>query len=268
VSSIDGRIMLSGTSPDAVTLDKAVTIAKQFAPDIINTVQVTQPQQIMLEVRFIEASRQAGRELGVQWNVFGNRFLANVGNQVPAAQLPVTAPNGSFQQPVLGGAGIGGANVPAQAATMSPIVAAGLLSGASPFGFLNDDVQRGKKYFRSNNFGLAEKSFRSAVEKHPNDAGAWVGLAASYDRLHRFDLADRAYAAALRLVGPTAEILNDQGFSYMLRGDYTRAHKKLEEARAKDPSNPSSRPICNCSKRATATAGLSSRATGHALTEP
>jgi tetratricopeptide (TPR) repeat protein len=102
----------------------------------------------------------------------------------------------------------------------------------------NDDVQRGKKYFRSNNFGLAEKSFRSAVEKHPNDAGAWVGLAASYDRLHRFDLADRAYAAALRLVGPTAEILNDQGFSYMLRGDYTRAHKKLEEARAKDPSNP------------------------------
>jgi pilus assembly protein CpaC len=35
VSSIDGRIMLSGTAPDAVTLDKAVTIAKQFAPDII-----------------------------------------------------------------------------------------------------------------------------------------------------------------------------------------------------------------------------------------
>src|SRR6202163_1261764 len=95
VSSVDGRIMLSGTAPDAVTLDKAVTIARQFAPDIINTVQVTQPQQIMLEVRFIEASREAGRELGVQWNVFGNRFLANVGNQVPAAQLPVTAPNGS-----------------------------------------------------------------------------------------------------------------------------------------------------------------------------
>ncbi len=108
------------------------------------------------------------------------------------------------------------------------------LAGDDP----NDDVQRGKKYFRSNNFGLAEKSFRTAVEKHPNDAGAWIGLAASYDRLHRFDLADRAYAAALRLVGPTAEILNDQGFSYMLRGDYTRAHKKLEEARAKDPANP------------------------------
>jgi tetratricopeptide (TPR) repeat protein len=102
----------------------------------------------------------------------------------------------------------------------------------------HDDVQRGKKYFRSNNFGLAEKSFRTAVEKQPRDAEAWVGLAASCDRLHRFDLADRAYTEAIRIVGPTVEILNDQGFSYMLRGDYARAHKKLDEAQAKDPANP------------------------------
>ncbi len=102
----------------------------------------------------------------------------------------------------------------------------------------HDDLQLAKKYFRSNNYGLAEKSFRSAVEKHPRDAEAWVGLAASYDRLHRFDLADRAYQEAVRIVGPTAEILNNQGFSYMLRGDYARAHKKLEEAQAKDPANP------------------------------
>jgi Flp pilus assembly protein TadD len=102
----------------------------------------------------------------------------------------------------------------------------------------NDDLSRAKRYFRSNNFGLAEKSFRTAVEKHPNDAEAWVGLAASYDRLHRFDLADRAYTQAIRIIGPTVEILNDQGFSYMLRGDYARAHKKLQEAQTKDPSNP------------------------------
>jgi Flp pilus assembly protein TadD len=53
-----------------------------------------------------------------------------------------------------------------------------------------------------------------------------------------FDLADRAYTQAIHIVGETAEILNDQGFSYMLRGDYTRAHKKLQQAQAKDPSNP------------------------------
>jgi pilus assembly protein CpaC len=131
--SIDGRIMLSGTAPDAATLDKAVTIAKQFAPDVINTVQVTQPQQIMLEVRFIEASRQASRELGVQWNMFGNRALANIGDQTPAGQLPITSAGGSFQQP---GVGVGGLNVSPSATTLSPIVSAGVLSGASPFGFL------------------------------------------------------------------------------------------------------------------------------------
>ncbi len=34
------------------------------------------------------------------------------------------------------------------------------------------------------------------------------------------------------------QILNEQGFSYMLRGDYGRAHRLLEQARARDPENP------------------------------
>ncbi len=116
---------------------------------------------------------------------------------------------------------------------VAPLSKPGLL-GDDP----NDDVSLGKKYFRSNNFALAENSFRSAVEKHPNDAEAWIGLAASYDRLRRFDLADRAYAQVLRLIGPTVEVLNDEGFSYMLRGDYQRADKLLQQAQAKDPGNP------------------------------
>jgi tetratricopeptide (TPR) repeat protein len=103
----------------------------------------------------------------------------------------------------------------------------------------NDDLQQGKHYFRSNNFGLAEKSFRAAVEKHPRDAEAWLGLAASYDRLHRFDLADRAYAQATAIVGRSAVILNNLGFSYILRGDYARAQKTLRQAQVLDPGNPS-----------------------------
>jgi len=102
----------------------------------------------------------------------------------------------------------------------------------------HDDLQLAKKYFRSNNYGLAEKAFRTAVEQHPRDAEAWLGLAASYDRLRRFDLADRAYQQAIRIIGPSVEILNNQGFSYMLRGDYARAHKKLEQAAALAPGNP------------------------------
>ena len=107
------------------------------------------------------------------------------------------------------------------------------LLGSDP----NDDLNLGKKQYRANNFGLAEKYFRRAVEQHPRDAEAWLGLAASYDRLRRFDLADRAYGQAIGIVGPTAEILNNQGYSYMLRGDYKKAHEKLAAAQAKDPRN-------------------------------
>lgn len=107
------------------------------------------------------------------------------------------------------------------------------LLGSDP----NDDLSLGKKQYRANNFGLAEKYFRRAVETHPRDAEAWLGLAAAYDRLRRFDLADRAYAQAIKIVGPTIEVLNNQGYSYMLRGDYRRARERLMAAQRKDPGN-------------------------------
>jgi Flp pilus assembly protein TadD len=110
--------------------------------------------------------------------------------------------------------------------------APGLL-GSDPY----DELNLGKKQYRANNFGLAEKHFRLAVEKHPRDAEAWLGLAASYDRLRRFDLADRAYTQAIGILGSTVEILNNQGYSYMLRGDYKRAHATLTAALRKDPNN-------------------------------
>ncbi len=119
VSSVNGRIMLSGSVADAVTLDKAMVIARQFVPDgnVINTVHVLQPQQVMLEVRFIEASREIGRDLGVQWNVFGSHVAGSIGARQPANKLPITTPTSSTNIPV-------------------GEVAAGVLSGGSPFGFL------------------------------------------------------------------------------------------------------------------------------------
>ena len=101
----------------------------------------------------------------------------------------------------------------------------------------NDDLSLGKKNYRANNFGMAERHFRRAVESHPRDAEAWLGLAASYDRLRRFDLADRAYAQAIGIVGRTPEIMNNQGFSYMLRGDTKRARATLLAAQRRDPRN-------------------------------
>ena len=85
VSTVNGRILLTGTATDGVALDEAIQVAKQFGPEIINSVQVAQPQQVMLEVRFIEASREADRELGVQW-----KFAAQ-----PSSTSSVTAAIGT-----------------------------------------------------------------------------------------------------------------------------------------------------------------------------
>jgi Flp pilus assembly protein TadD len=110
---------------------------------------------------------------------------------------------------------------------------AGLL-GADP----KDDLSLGKQHFRQENYGLAEHYFRRAAETHPRDAEAWLGLAASYDRLRRFELADRAYKQVIAITGPSPEVLNNLGYSYILRGDYARARTKLAEARALDPKSP------------------------------
>ena len=98
-------------------------------------------------------------------------------------------------------------------------------------------VRLGIQRFYEGNFGLAQQYFQDAVEKSPDDVTAWIGLAASYDRLGRFDLADQAYAAAAKLEGVTVRLLNNEGYSYMLRGDLKTARAKFQSALKLDPKN-------------------------------
>ena len=100
-----------------------------------------------------------------------------------------------------------------------------------------DDVGRGRALFRAGNFAEAELAFDRAARMNPRDPEAWLGLAACYDRMRRFELADPAYVRAVAINGTTAEILNNQGFSYLLRGDLTRARNMLAAAQKKDPAN-------------------------------
>jgi pilus assembly protein CpaC len=66
VSSSGSQVILSGLAADAVTADQALAVAKGLAPEgVVNAMQVAPPQQVMLEVRFLEVTRDAGRELGV-----------------------------------------------------------------------------------------------------------------------------------------------------------------------------------------------------------
>jgi len=138
VSTANGRVLLSGTAPDGIVLDGILSVARQFAPDVINSIQVAQPQQVMLEVRFVEAARSAGRDLGVQWNLFNRgrttRFIGNIGDGTPNTQLPIT--NGKVGGQGDGSSCGGGLNISCSGLTVSPFISAGVLSASAPFGFL------------------------------------------------------------------------------------------------------------------------------------
>ena len=93
------------------------------------------------------------------------------------------------------------------------------------------DLETGKARFREANYGLAEKHFRKAVELRGDNAEAWLGLAASYDELGRFDFADRAYEQLLKVAGRKPRIVNNMGYSQLLRGNEKKARALLLEAR-------------------------------------
>ncbi len=78
VSSVGSQIVLGGVAIDAVSADRAVQVAKSLSGgnEVVNAMQVAPSQQVMLEVRFLEATRDAGRKLGVNW------FAASGGTRV------------------------------------------------------------------------------------------------------------------------------------------------------------------------------------------
>jgi Flp pilus assembly protein TadD len=99
-------------------------------------------------------------------------------------------------------------------------------------------LRHGKVSFKNGDFGKAEYSFRKAVEQTPKDREAWLGLAASYDQLRRFDMADTAYEQVYKLGKNDAVTLNNVGYSMLLRGNLSGARKFLLRAYELDPENP------------------------------
>jgi Flp pilus assembly protein TadD len=102
----------------------------------------------------------------------------------------------------------------------------------------DEDTRLGWVHLMRGNYGLAEQHYRRAVEATHQNGSAWIGLAASYDRLGRFDLADLAYRHAIRLEGGNYVILNNWGYSYLLRGDIRAARRLLERAELLAPGDP------------------------------
>src|SRR5262245_29448397 len=124
--TVNGRILLGGSVPDGIALARAVEITEQFtarcaarsliaagaAPPAlaeqsssatkcyVNLLAVRAPQQVLLEVRFVEAMRTAGRDLGLSWDSRSNRFRGLTGLQpteLPFGPALVTGlPSGSI----------------------------------------------------------------------------------------------------------------------------------------------------------------------------
>lgn len=94
-----------------------------------------------------------------------------------------------------------------------------------------------KGHFRNGDFGHSAALYKRVVELSPKLAEGYIGLSASYDRLRRFDLSDRVYAAMFALTGGTAQYYNNVGYSYLLRGNLTAALSNFRNAQKLDPGN-------------------------------
>lgn len=100
-----------------------------------------------------------------------------------------------------------------------------------------ESLALGRQQYRASQFREAERQFRRVAQLQPRNAEAWLGVAVCNDRLRNFPEADRAYGKAIAITGPTSEALNNQGYSYILRGDLKRARETLTAAQRQDPNN-------------------------------
>jgi pilus assembly protein CpaC len=115
VGDVNGNVVLTGDAGDGQTAERAMRVAAGLAPDgknVVNALTVSSPQQVLLQVRFVEASRSAVRNLGVRWDAFwrGGRSAASIGQQQQTSKF--TAPgylNGVVPDAVTG---VGGATSP------------------------------------------------------------------------------------------------------------------------------------------------------------
>ncbi len=116
----------------------------------------------------------------------------------------------------------------------------GGISDSSSFGNGPEQIwlDKAKSAYKGGNYGLAERYYRHAIEERHQNAEAWLGLAASYDQLKRFDHAKRAYDVLVKISGYTPTVLNNLAYHYMMKGDFKAAHQTLQAAAKADPGNP------------------------------
>ena len=72
VRPLTSSVVLSGWVDDPEVSSRAVRLAEDYYPKVINNVRVGSNQQVMLHVQVMEVSRTKLRSMGVDWGVFGS----------------------------------------------------------------------------------------------------------------------------------------------------------------------------------------------------
>jgi hypothetical protein len=105
--------------------------------------------------------------------------------------------------------------------------------------------QRGKRNFQQGQYGLALAAFTTSLQMNPGAIREMNAIAACYDRMQRFDLADQYYQQALSVDPNSAVTLNNLGYSHLMRGEQASSLEEVslawsyfDKARAIDGSNP------------------------------
>lgn len=92
VSSSNNQVVLTGVASDAIAADRAVAVAKSMltgqGSNVVNAMTISASQQVMLKVRFLEASRTAGRDLGI--NLYGTNAAGTRGASTGLGAINVT----------------------------------------------------------------------------------------------------------------------------------------------------------------------------------
>lgn len=96
VSTAADSLVLTGTVTDAVKADKVMALAEAYAgkdkdKKVINMLQVAAPQQVMLEVKMAEVSKNLLDKLGAQFNA--SRSNGGVAYAIAAGFLSLTGAN-------------------------------------------------------------------------------------------------------------------------------------------------------------------------------
>lgn len=92
IATNNGRVIITGNVPDASSAARVLEIVSQFVVtpgetvpgtgegQVINAMTISDAQQVMLEVRFLEVNRSIGKEVGVDWLVRSPDVVAKSGN--------------------------------------------------------------------------------------------------------------------------------------------------------------------------------------------